>query len=713
MPAGQPPIFALAALAVAAATAASLPGETDPYYPQFHVRPEQNWINDPNGPMYDARHDKYHLWMQYNPHGRTWGNMSWYHTISDDLVYFKRLGVSLRNAEAYDIGGVFSGSASFVDGAPSPVLSYTCVNSTKAQKQCAAVPANADDAELKDWVKVAGNPLIEHGPEPQNGVINFRDPTEAWRLPNGTYRQAFGTSILPNTAAIALYDTPTLTKNYTFAGLLTATDTFVQPMFECPNYFSVSNFSAAVGPQRFALKVSDMESRQDYFYLGLDSRDGARGETFQQTCYAGVANCAQNPPPGDMNARLVDFGKWYASTTFWDAKRQRRVLWGWINEDWPGYAASQNWAGAQSLPRVLGYDADQRMLTAAPIPELTQLRRDSIVRTQPNGSSLDGLVLNPDPTAAPVWVTTSNALRPQIEVLANFTVSKALFSAGASQIDIGLGVMHDAAAVAAGNPKVMAFAGVVVTNAGATPTTDVEWVGGTYWIGNVAGATAADQISACADLCVRDQRCVAWSFNRTAQTKPCVLKSTFASSSAANSLGWTSGRPASRPIFGLFREESGTVGATNPHVGRAAWVDLDADNYQLELRVFVDRSVVEAFKDGGRERVASRVYNVNASALVSAVYKVQGITPEAANAAGRVVLSSVQAWHVGTIWTKPPVQFHPPSGVAAVLITAAAVGAVIAVLGVFAVRKRRQELQQDKLLPKTSPPGAYAQYESA
>ena len=48
--------------------------------------------------------------MQYNPYGPTWGNMSWWHAVSNDYISWKVIGVSLANDAWYDLGGVFSGS---------------------------------------------------------------------------------------------------------------------------------------------------------------------------------------------------------------------------------------------------------------------------------------------------------------------------------------------------------------------------------------------------------------------------------------------------------------------------------------------------------------------------------------------------------------------------------------------------------------------------
>lgn len=78
----------------------------DPFRPQFHFAPQQNWTNDPCGLVYFD--GEYHLFFQHNPFGDQWGHMSWGHAVSRDLVRWEQLPVAL-GAER-DVM-VFTGSA--------------------------------------------------------------------------------------------------------------------------------------------------------------------------------------------------------------------------------------------------------------------------------------------------------------------------------------------------------------------------------------------------------------------------------------------------------------------------------------------------------------------------------------------------------------------------------------------------------------------------
>src|SRR5271168_351642 len=60
---------------------------SDPLRPQYHLMPASNWMNDPNGPIYFR--GRYHMFHQYNPKGAIWGNMSWAHATSADMVFWR------------------------------------------------------------------------------------------------------------------------------------------------------------------------------------------------------------------------------------------------------------------------------------------------------------------------------------------------------------------------------------------------------------------------------------------------------------------------------------------------------------------------------------------------------------------------------------------------------------------------------------------------
>jgi sucrose-6-phosphate hydrolase SacC (GH32 family) len=619
--------FAAFTLAVTFVVAQPFP---DPFYPIFHARPEQNWVNDPNGPMYDAVHDKYHLWMQYNPYGSQWGNMAWFHVVSDDLVFFKRLNVTLDRDQPYDQAGCWSGSVTFVNG--NPVILYTCLNGSWTQCQCAAVPANRSDPELRVWNKVAGNPLLIPPTDGQGGF--FRDPTTAWPVPNSTkLRFAVGTNLDSGTAAILLYDSSTLISNLTSAGVLHTNKLAPGGMYECPDYFNLTGMLPA-GPQPpqaswYVLKSSHPPVNQDFFTLGYNSGDAA-SESFVPTCIASVIKCPANPQPGQVQSELVDFGKVYASKSFWDGKNQRRLWFGWIGEEDNAFV-NRTWACAQTMPRVLSFDPTTLRIKAKPIPELIALREYS-PETELAAKAVRGTALQVNNG---LDLGINGTVRPANEFSVVFRVDKAVFDS-TDYSEVGIDVLPDGQGHAT-------FVGVSVDRSIVGPFAEFTWNIPPY----ISTWEHADA-TRCAAACENDPRCTAWSFNAT-QPQCNFMSHTPTVEMLSISNGMLCGSSAA-PRFGVHRMNSGSSGLSSPHTGKAILLPTagSTTTWDIAIRVFVDASFIEAFKDDGLERVAARIYNPAALAGASIVFRSIDTFPP-----GSVSIVEFEAYRLKSIWQQP------------------------------------------------------------
>lgn len=73
--------------------------------PLLHFAPKTGWINDSCDLLYDK--GIYHLYFQHNPFGVEWGNMSWGHATSKDLLHWEQQEEALWSDED---GTMFTGS---------------------------------------------------------------------------------------------------------------------------------------------------------------------------------------------------------------------------------------------------------------------------------------------------------------------------------------------------------------------------------------------------------------------------------------------------------------------------------------------------------------------------------------------------------------------------------------------------------------------------
>ncbi|MDX2547468.1 GH32 C-terminal domain-containing protein [Streptomyces sp. WI04-05B] len=179
-----------AALLAPQAVAADPPPYSETYRPQFHFTPDKNWMNDPNGLVYYQ--GEYHLFYQYNPSGNSWGDMSWGHAVSTDLVHWQQLPLALSHD---DEEMVFSGSAVVDENNttgfgttenPPMVAIYTSHNtSTGIQSQSLAYSTDRG----RTWTKYQGNPVIDIGSR------DFRDPKVQWYAPTRSWLMTVSLSV--------------------------------------------------------------------------------------------------------------------------------------------------------------------------------------------------------------------------------------------------------------------------------------------------------------------------------------------------------------------------------------------------------------------------------------------------------------------------------------------------------------------------------------
>ena len=404
---------------------------TESLRPTFHFTPELNWMNDPNGLVFHK--GKYHLFFQHNPDGILWGNMSWGHAVSTDLINWEHLPVAIACTET---AGIFSGSV-VIDHTNSsgfgslenpPMVAIYTLHQNDQSNQSQHIAYSLDDGLT--WVKYANNPVLDLG------MKDFRDPKVSWDASTNTWLM---TVAKPLEFKISFFTSPDL-KSWSHLsdfGPLGATG----GCWECPDLFSLPT---PTGEKVWVLLVSlnpggiTNGSGTQYF---IGNWDGTTFTTEQKS------------------TKWIDYGRDnYAGVTFNDAPEGRRIFIGWMsNWEYAVNFPSPIWRGQMTTPRELAIvEADGEIfLSSNPISEL-KTEHDYSFEINANEDSIftissenKEVVINYDASRKKISINRSDAwlsdindtpqISPKID-LENFTL-RILLDHGSAEIfvpEVGL-----------------------------------------------------------------------------------------------------------------------------------------------------------------------------------------------------------------------------------------------------------------------------------
>ncbi len=197
--------------------------------PQFHFTSRRGWHNDPNGLLFYG--GEYHLFYQHNPLGWPWGNMTWGHAISSDLVHWSEMKPALYPDS---LGTMFSGSGvvdwnntAGLEKGPEKtlVVFYTAAGNTsemsksKPFTQCMAYSHDKG----RTWIKYSDNPVLGHV------AAENRDPKVVWHKASGQWIMA----LFLDKHEFALFASRDL-KSWTELQRIT-----IDQGAECPDFFEM------------------------------------------------------------------------------------------------------------------------------------------------------------------------------------------------------------------------------------------------------------------------------------------------------------------------------------------------------------------------------------------------------------------------------------------------------------------------------------------
>ncbi|EHA18723.1 hypothetical protein ASPNIDRAFT_176039 [Aspergillus niger ATCC 1015] len=356
-----------------------------PGHPTVHIT-APHWINDPCAPGYDPRTGLYHLFYQCNPWGCEWGNMSWGHATSEDLLHWTVPSNQpvLEPDHDYDRDGVFTGCFLPVISHPDNeqlTVFYSSVRQLPFHWSTPPYPRNAAGLSMansidggKTWNKSNRNPIVQGEPESIR-VTGFRDPYIApwpemdklrgqrslYGIISGGIQDAGPTAFLYAVQWHEPFD-------WQYLGQLVDFPLRFQPSkkwcgnyginWECANFMNLESESASA--TRTCL-ILGAEGDVERAHIENHQRPvTVPARTVRSLLWMFGDLAGSNHQTDNLKCRFkhggyLDHGSLYAASTFNDPISGRRILYGWIPEEdiTGGHAREKGWNGSLCLPRQL------------------------------------------------------------------------------------------------------------------------------------------------------------------------------------------------------------------------------------------------------------------------------------------------------------------------------------------------------------------------
>jgi fructan beta-fructosidase len=371
--------------------------QTTHWRPKIHFAPQKNWTNDPNGLIYHE--GEWHLFFQYNPEGDKWGNMSWGHAISTDLVNWKELPVAIPQDSVWIFSGCVvvdkDNTAGF--GKNAMVAIYTADYHGKKENQHLAF--STDNG--RTWTKYFYNPIISSPFKDGKSAKDFRDPNVIWHEAS---KQWILTVALPKEFKVQFYGSKNL-KNWTFLSEF-GQQGDLSKMWECPSLvqFTVSipqsNPNTVMTYQKTVLLLSSSGSNPDY--VGMQYFVGDfDGKTFKNS----------NSPETKLYA---DYGRdYYAAVPFYNALDGRKITLGWMsNWQYADKLPTSPYRGQMTLPREIALKETPEGLRLIQKPTKEVLDNPAWTMVM----QMEGSLVDEASGEAMIWRNQTDVFKMEIEI---------------------------------------------------------------------------------------------------------------------------------------------------------------------------------------------------------------------------------------------------------------------------------------------------------
>ena len=333
--------------------------EKDFWRQKYHIQGIVGLINDPNGfPQFKG---KYHMFYQWNPLGTDHKNKTWAHSVSDDLLHWKRLKTALRPDTWYSKDGVYSGSAIVDD--EKLYLFYTGnvkdSDGNRESYQCLAVSSDGENFER--W-----EPSIVN--QPDGYTRHIRDP-KIWKK-DGKFYAVIGIQSEDLEGKAVLYSSENI-KDWKFEGEIAgANHGKIKDfgfMWECPDYFQLKDE-----------KTGEIKDLLVFSPQGLEPEGDLYNNKYQTGYLFGKLDYKK--PEFEILSDFVEIDRghdFYAPQSMEDDKGRRLIV-GWMGipeeEDFP--TVKNKWLHCLTLPREL--KVIDGKLYQLPIKEMESIRGEKI-----------------------------------------------------------------------------------------------------------------------------------------------------------------------------------------------------------------------------------------------------------------------------------------------------------------------------------------------
>lgn len=322
------------------------------YRPLYHHTPAYGWMNDPNGMFY--KDGVWHLYFQHNPYGSTWGNLSWGHSTSTDLVHWQYEGDPVM-PDAW--GLIFSGS-SVVDtdntagfGPGAIVAFYTSAKSTPwGDVQMQSMAYSTDGG--KSFTRYEGNPILT------STERDFRDPKVFWYAPGKHW-----VMLLAVGQQMQIFSSKNLKewKHESDFGLKHGAHGGV---WECPDLVE--------------LPIEGTKEKRWVLICNLNPGGPFGGSATQY--FVGTFDGKKFTNQYPTKTKWMDYGKdHYATVTFSNAPDGRCVALGWMsNWQYAAVVPTKQYRSANTIARdlTLYRQGGDLLLKSAPSKEIEAARKD-------------------------------------------------------------------------------------------------------------------------------------------------------------------------------------------------------------------------------------------------------------------------------------------------------------------------------------------------